>query len=116
MEAIVHCPLDAHAVCPAVYSAHMREKALEALLWFMQLPAARDRPGLVTPSEMVQWMSTGGGGPQPNACNLRFGFRLEDQAPSPASSTCIYELCVSAAVHALLGFITTQHHPYFCKS
>jgi hypothetical protein len=47
------------AVCRAVYSAHMREKALEALLWFMQLPAARDRPGLLTPREMVQWMSTG---------------------------------------------------------
>jgi hypothetical protein len=48
------------ASCPAVYSAHMREKALEALLWFMQLPAARNRPGLLLPSEMVQWMSTGG--------------------------------------------------------
>lgn len=45
-------------VC-AVFSAHMREKALEALLWFTQLPAPRDRPPILTPSEMVQWMSTG---------------------------------------------------------
>jgi hypothetical protein len=44
-----------------VYSAHMREKSLEALLWFTQLPAPRDRPPQLTPHEMVQWMSTGVG-------------------------------------------------------
>lgn len=57
------CPAVCRCICTrrAVYSAHMREKALEALLWFTQLPAPRDRPPLLAPSEMVQWMSTGGG-------------------------------------------------------
>lgn len=48
-------------VLPVVYSAHMRELALEALLWFTQLPASRDRPASLTPKDLVEWMSTGGG-------------------------------------------------------
>lgn len=47
------------SITPTVYSAHMREKALEALLWFTQLPAPRGRPPLLTPQNIVQWMSTG---------------------------------------------------------
>jgi hypothetical protein len=60
------CAVPCRAACVscAVFSAHMREKALEALLWFTQLPAPRDRPPLLTPSEMVQWMSTGAWGVQ----------------------------------------------------
>eukprot|EP00878_Enallax_costatus_P001838 GHUV01001996.1.p1 GENE.GHUV01001996.1~~GHUV01001996.1.p1 ORF type:complete len:1153 (+),score=396.09 GHUV01001996.1:337-3795(+) len=46
----------------AGFSAHQREKALEALLWFSQLPASsRGAAPLLTPKQIAQWLSSGGG-------------------------------------------------------
>jgi hypothetical protein len=44
----------------AGFAAHQRGKALEALLWFSQLPSGSRGPApLITPRQIVTWMSTG---------------------------------------------------------
>jgi hypothetical protein len=41
------------------FSAHQREKAMEAVLWFQPLPG---RAGGLSPQEVLQWVSLGGPG------------------------------------------------------
>jgi hypothetical protein len=44
----------------AGFAAHQRGKALEALLWFSQLPSGSRGPApLITPRQIVTWMSSG---------------------------------------------------------
>ncbi|KAF8062701.1 SPAC3H8.02 [Scenedesmus sp. PABB004] len=44
------------------FSAHQREKAMEALLWFSALPAgSRGPPPPLAPRDIARWMSSGGG-------------------------------------------------------
>eukprot|EP00879_Flechtneria_rotunda_P022502 GHRR01023753.1.p1 GENE.GHRR01023753.1~~GHRR01023753.1.p1 ORF type:complete len:1357 (+),score=559.90 GHRR01023753.1:692-4762(+) len=43
------------------FSAHQREKALEALLWFTQLPLRKGYDPLLSSQQALQWMSLGGG-------------------------------------------------------